>query len=121
MKTEAQEILVATGGVFIAIALAPILACSIRNRRKPTDRHWTMPVAIAVLVSWLLQIFYRIRVELPVNIQRAESRGDFEYDGVGGNVAVLMTGWLYPLVTCLAVIGVSKMISKRTEQNENGA
>jgi hypothetical protein len=68
-----------------------------------------MPVAISVLVSWLLQIFYRIKVEMPVNLERAESRGDFEYDGVGGNVAVLMAGWLYPLVACLIVIGVSKI------------
>jgi hypothetical protein len=77
-----------------------------------------MPVTVAVLFSWLIQNFYRIRVELPVNIQRAESRGNFEYDGVGGNVAVLMMGWLYPLVACLVVIAVSKMISKPIKKNE---
>ena len=104
------------GGIFVALVFAPIVACSIRNRRKSTKKHWAMPVVIAVLISWLLQVFYRIRVELPLNIQRAEAKGDFEYDGVGGNVAILMTGWLYPLIACLIVIGVSKVISKPINQ-----
>ena len=79
MKIGTQEMLVTAGNIFIALALAPILAFSIRNRRKSEAKHWTMPVAVAVLISWLLQIFYRITVELPTNIQRAEAEGFFPF------------------------------------------
>ncbi len=63
------------GGIFIALIFAPVVACSIRSRRESTKKHWAMPVIISVLFSWLLQIFYRIRVGLPLNIQRAQVRG----------------------------------------------
>lgn len=57
-----------------------------------------------MLISWILQIAFRILVEVPVKAQIAQAQGDMLYDGVGGNVATLFTGWLLPLLACLLIV-----------------
>jgi len=111
MNNEPQYLILEITGVFVILVLPPLIAYSVRKRRKPESRFWPMPIVIAVVISWLFRIFYRIRVELPLNIQNARSSGDIEYDGVGGNVAVLMMGWVEPLIACLIFVGILKIFA----------
>ena len=46
-----------------------------------------------VALVWFSLMVYREKVEMPENIRRAAERGDLEYDGVGGNAALLLLGW----------------------------
>ncbi len=120
MNSEERDFLVGLAGFFIAIPLAPILALALKRSRLFAESPWIAPVAIGVAASWGLQIIFRARVELPLNLERAKARGDLMYDGVGGNAVVLMAGWLQPLILCLALVGVAHLL-KKNQKSKNEA
>ncbi len=115
-----RNALVDAVGFIIGFPLAPLLAVLLRQSRSPANRKWLAPVLVAVGCSWFLQIIYRSRVELPMNMKIAAAKGDLMYDGVGGNVAILLMGWFFPLLGCLVVAGVHKIIvCIRNRKNED--
>jgi hypothetical protein len=117
MNPADRDIIVGIAGFAIAIPLAPILALALKRSRLFAASSWTAPIALAVAASWALQIIFRIAIELPLNMERAKAKGDLMYDGVGGNVAILMAGWLEPLILCLALVGVVHLLNKKRNEN----
>ena len=100
MSREQKWELAGWGSAFIAFAFGPILLAWLRLRNKPEDRTWAGPMALAVLSAWILQMFYRDAIEVPINMARAAARGDLMYDGVGGSAAIMLMGWVMPLLSC---------------------
>ncbi len=113
MTLADRDIVVGVIGFVIAIPMAPLLALALKRSRLFATATWKAPITIAVVVSWVLQIAFRTAIELPLNLEKAKVRGDLMYDGVGGNVAVLMAGWLEPLILCLALVGVIHLFRKK--------
>ena len=119
MTADQKSTIAGYGYMFIAFGLAPILAVHLRNRKKK-DRKWIYPILIAVIVSWVFQILYRDMIDLPISIQRAREKGDLMYDGVGGNTAVFMMGWIFPLFTC-GLLWISWRIYESIQKRKKGA
>jgi hypothetical protein len=113
MTLAHRDIVVGVMGFVIAMPMAPLLALALKRSRLFTASTWRAPVAVAVAVSWLSQIVFRIVIELPLNLEKAKVRGDLMYDGVGGNVAVFTAGWLQPLILCLALVGIMHALKER--------
>lgn len=109
--------LVGLGGMFYNFAFAPLLlsALALRHVKKP---RWILDIALTVFVTWLIVCVYRLFIQVPVNTARANARGDFTYDDVGGNVAtILIVAWLFPLIECGIVrlaFGVIAELQKRS-------
>jgi hypothetical protein len=63
-------------------------------------RRFGLRVVTAVFTSWYLQLVFRFGLNLPAlrEIARIE---DPTYDGIGTNAAILMMGWLPPLIVSL--------------------
>ncbi|WP_146596701.1 hypothetical protein [Novipirellula galeiformis] len=51
----------------------------------------------------------------------AHERGDYMYDGVGMNAALLVTGWIPPLIVTVVLIGIYSMITLRSGVTDDGA
>ena len=78
-------------------------------------------LALSVLLPWLLLFLVRGFIGQPVeeayyyahppdpNDWEADAAG---YDQVGGNVAVLFFGWLYPLLVCLLTATVTFVVRR---------
>jgi hypothetical protein len=74
---------------------------------------------MSIIVTWgFLVVFWRPSVELPIALARARAAGDTMYDGVGGNVAVLLFGWLEPLLFGCPFL-IAKMIINRRKNPNN--
>ena len=104
MDIEQKWLLVGLGSYTIALILPPALLIYLRVRKGVTHDKWLLSALITVLAVWLIRNVYRLGLEAPVSWARAQKHGDMMYDGVGGNVAVLLAGWLEPLVVCILVI-----------------
>ena len=92
----------------------------------PTKWKWIwIRAAVITLVLWIVLMDFRIAYEVPWNriVMDIEKR-DPGYDGVGGNAALLLVGWIFPFVQCFVTLCVSRFIlirigrrkTKRTEQ-----
>jgi hypothetical protein len=103
MSVEQQWIFAGYGHVFLALGLAPLLLFLLVRKKLPSERKWNRKILICTLLAWFLQMQYRTTVELPISMHRAELHGDTMYDGVGGNVAILLMGWFWPLILCFFV------------------
>ena len=67
--------------------------------------------AVITLVVWIVLMDFRIAYEVPWNriVMDIEKR-DFGYDGVGGNAALLLVGWIFPFVQCVGTLCVTRII-----------
>ena len=89
---------------------------------------WIRTVVIT-LVVWIALMDFRIVYEVPWNriVMDIEKR-DLGYDGVGGNAALLLVGWIFPFVQCLLTLCLTRFILIRfgnrskpnTEQSADG-
>lgn len=88
----------------------------------PTSWRWiwirTFVITVAV---WLVLMDFRIAYEVPWNrtVLDIEKR-DWDYDGVGGNAALLLLGWVFPffeaLITlCLTRFVLSLVVNRKTQ------
>ena len=88
----------------------------------PTSWRWiwirTFVITVAV---WLVLMDFRIAYEVPWNrtVLDIEKR-DWDYDGVGGNAALLLFGWAFPffeaLITlCLTRFVLSLVVNRKTQ------
>lgn len=74
---------------------------------------WIRTLFITLLV-WITLMNFRIVYEIPWNriVMDIEKRNP-EYDGVGGNVALLVLGWIFPFLQCLATLCVTRFFLTR--------
>lgn len=64
---------------------------------------------VTVVVWYTLNSFrvFQVRwASIVLDLKRVDSN----YDGVGGNVAVLVLGWISPFVQCLGVLALIKLV-----------
>lgn len=60
-----------------------------------TRRTIVRGILLSTLIMWPLMVLHRVSVEVPYIMARTT---DPMYDGVGGNAATLMMGWLLALI-----------------------
>jgi hypothetical protein len=110
MGPETIATAVGIGHALIAFILPPWLMFGIY--RKRSLKRWVMPLVVAVSVAWFLRLIYRTTIEAPHYITVARGKGDDMYDGVGGNVATLLTAWFEPLMMCLLFLGIVRIFNR---------
>ncbi len=74
---------------------------------------WIRTIFITLFV-WIVLMGFRIAYEVPWNrmVMDIEKR-DFEYDGCGGNAALLMIGWTFPFFQCIITLCLTRFILVR--------
>jgi len=80
---------------------------------------------VAIVAVWMLLAIYRFAIHLPISLKIAQLENRLEWDGVGGNVAVLFGGWILGLQSALAwLIGIwlfkKWKNTRRPQQNLGG-
>ncbi len=73
---------------------------------------------LAVLLSWFLTIAFRMHFSLPALRAMARLRNDNDYDGIGGNAAVFVGGWILPLIITVIMVIVEQ--SRLVGRNSHG-
>ena len=63
--------------------------------RLVTRRTISRGILLSTLIMWPLMVLHRVSVEVPYIMARTT---DPMYDGVGGNAATLLMGWLLALI-----------------------
>jgi hypothetical protein len=66
--------------------------------------------AFVTLVVWYSLNTFRVFEVRWASIVSDLKRVDSNYDGVGGNVAVLVLGWIFPFVQCFGVLALIKLV-----------
>lgn len=69
-------------------------------RRPAWPRHLGARIFATVMVVWVALIAHRL-LTLPILIEAVRRSGESNYDGVGGNVGIILTGWLFALIACV--------------------
>lgn len=71
---------------------------------------WIRTVVVT-LVVWIVLMDFRSNYEVPWNriVMDIEKR-DWGYDGVGGNAALLLVGWIFPFIQCLLTLSLTRFI-----------
>jgi|GEM_PF-1327902 len=71
-------------------------------------RSLTLRALLAVMLSWFLIVEFRMFFSLPALREMARLRNDHDYDGVGGNAAVLVGGWILPSIITIIMVVVKQ-------------
>ena len=100
---DALSILSGVTELLVMIVL-PLLIYAIRPRTA--ERRIALRFFVSVLVVWIGLVAHRCFIGLPVAIRRAQATGNLEHDGVGGNVAYLVGGWLPGLFGATIALGL---------------
>ena len=80
----------------------------------PITRTWTwIRVLVITAVVWIALINFRIAFNVPWNriVMDIEKRNP-GYDGVGGNAALLLMGWIVPFIESVATLCVAGIVLK---------
>jgi hypothetical protein len=77
-------------------------------------RNWLLRLILATAISWYATLAFRMQFDLPATRALARERGDYMYDGVGMNAALLVTGWIPPLVVTSVMIAVYSLFTHRS-------
>ena len=75
-------------------------------------RSWPLRLFLATVIAWYATLVFRMQFDLPATRELARERGDHTYDGVGMNAAVLVTGWIPPLIVTAVLIAVYSIFSR---------
>ncbi|MGB7323331.1 MAG: hypothetical protein WBD31_00565 [Rubripirellula sp.] len=89
--------------------------------RSPSGRRWSVRILLAVLTSWFATMQFRMQFNLPALREIAYQRDDHMYDGVGLNAALLMMGWIPPLVVTIILVAVARLFIPGTDASDSGA
>ena len=98
MSLEQKWELAGWGHLFLSLGF-PILVFWGLSRTRA--QSLMLRIGITTLLTWFLRNAYRASVEISINTAYARARGDEMYDGVGGNVVIMLLGWFEPLVISL--------------------
>lgn len=89
--------------------------------RPPVAPQKKRPIGLRILgctiLIWYLQMAVRAYLDQPVATALARARGDEMYDGVGGNVVVMVLGWVFGLMATLPLAGVAWLLDWYAERN----
>ncbi|MCC9656736.1 hypothetical protein [Rhodopirellula halodulae] len=72
----------------------------------PHKRSLGLRIPLAILASWFATLEFRMQFNLPALRELARQRDDYMYDGVGMNAALLVMGWLLPLIATLLMVAM---------------
>jgi hypothetical protein len=92
-------------GMAASVLLIPALFVIIPATPPPT-RSWGLRIPLAVFASWFASLEFRIHFSFPALRELARQRGDYMYDGMGMNLALLVLGWLPPLIVTIFMVAV---------------
>ncbi len=67
---------------------------------------------MAILVVWAVMLGYRILIQVPQNMEAARLRGVLDYDGIGGNLAILLFGWIGAIIICALALLACNVVNK---------
>ncbi len=84
--------LIVYAGIPFWFVFAPVFS---KNVSFIPARKISNGILLSTFIMWPLMVVHRIGIELPYNLARTDDPG---YDGVGGNVAILMMGWLLAIL-----------------------
>lgn len=98
MSAEQKWQLLNLGQVFLGLG-APAIATWLVARRSPT--RLSLEVFLITLSVHILSYMVHMMWLHPLSLLHAAERSDTDYDGVGGNAAMLLVGWVPPLAACL--------------------
>lgn len=98
MSIQQQFQLVGLGGLFLGLGVPAIVFWILSGTQT---RRLGMALFLTTIAVWLLGYAYHISLAHPIALRFAMERGDTDYDGVGGNAAMLAVGWLPPLLVSL--------------------
>jgi hypothetical protein len=123
LAKQARGDIHAIEGVFFWIAIPLALLPPVPLKWKWI---WIRTLVITVVV-WIATMEFRIAFEVPWNraVMNIEQR-DPGYDGVGGNAALLLFGWVLPFIQCivtlsLARVGLNSLRARRNRKAEQDA
>jgi len=102
-----ERIIIELSGLVITFGIPIIVLTYPKFPRWP--RSIGARLFLTVLAVWLLLIVHRM-ASLPTLIRDAEAAGNIMYDGVGGNVAILFTGWFVGLIGCIPALIISGVV-----------
>lgn len=104
MPTQVQALI---GGWGMIASLTVIPAMFVFTPAKQNmARNWLLRIFLATVVSWYATLVFRMQFDLPAARELARESGDHTYDGVGMNAAILVTGWIPPLIVTAFLIAV---------------
>ena len=112
LPTQARAI-IGDWGMTASWTVIPAAFVFAPPKRKAT-RNWTLRLFLATLFSWYATLVFRMQFNLPATRELARERGDYMYDGVGMNAALLVTGWIPPLVVTVVLIAVYSIFTLRS-------
>lgn len=75
-----------------------------------------------VLFLWAFLIVHRDLV-VSYKISEARARGNMDYDGVGGNAAILLVGWvvaIMAMIPALLVRGIIELVAALRQKRAEG-
>lgn len=100
----------------------PLLIYAIPPRSG--TRNFAVRFFAAVAAIWIGMILHRLFIGLPAAIQRAEANGRPDYDGIGGNVAILLGGWIagiFGATIALGIFHIAKRVRARRTRHKTPA
>lgn len=117
MNVEHLNFVIGCGYVFFGYGFS--IATFHLLRRRFGSKHVRLHFVIAIVSAWLLLMVFRLGT-LPITIEYVNthskafsdpnSEGYGMYDGVGGNAAILVCGWIPPLLSLLVFLIVSALV-----------
>lgn len=101
-------------GVPFWFILSPVLSTKYSFIRS---RSIGKGILLSTIAMWPLMLVHRISIEVPYNMARTD---DPMYDGVGGNAAILVMGWLVALIFQLPHIALRVIVDLITKKKSKG-
>jgi hypothetical protein len=107
-------------GMFASWTVIPAMFVFTPAKRNAT-RNWLLRVLLATVISWYATFVFRMQFDLPAARELARERGDHTYDGVGMNAAMLVSGWIPPLIVTVVLIAVYSALTLRPGGTDGSA
>jgi hypothetical protein len=80
------------------------------RRARSGERNLALRFFVSVLLVWAGVIAHRLLIGLPVAMRRADANGRPDYDGVGGNVACLIGGWMTGILGAIVAMVIPSIV-----------
>ncbi|MDV6030218.1 MAG: hypothetical protein F9B45_08940 [Phycisphaera sp. RhM] len=111
LPTQAQS-MIGGWGMIVSWTVIPAMFVFTSATRN-TKRNWLFRLFLATAISWYATLVFRLQFDLPATRELARERGDHAYDGVGMNAAILVAGWIPPLIVTAVLIAVYSIVTLR--------
>jgi hypothetical protein len=110
-----ERIIIEFAGMFVLFGVPIIIIAYPKYPQWP--RSLCGRVIATIMLVWVLLIAHRL-ASLPTLIRDAEAAGNIGYDGVGGNVGILMMGWFMAAIGCIPALIISAIIQRAAKKHE---